>query len=261
MGVLGGVMVVLGLTSLVVEGIKESVSNSEKKSIAINDGRDWYIDKKGIVRYIKNDKPVIRTTIKINGEDHFVMKYAGKYEGNNVIIRDYTLEKNAETKQRSYDLAIECGMSVYAIDNNDHSHKTNEIPGRRFKDIKTGKLYVERQYGTIYFYVDINTGEVIRPSDYSILIMKWYKKYNKYQYEHHKTIKEIDAIIEKRNKNPRDNFICQSLLIYKGHDPETYFKIGWWEEYKKAYNTDKLYQNGETWDDIKLQLSDIGIIK
>ena len=252
MGFFGGLMIALGLTSFAVEGIRTSSEDSYAKSSAISHGRDWYIDHKGITRYVKDDKPVIHTRIKVGGIEHEVLKYVGS----DIIIRDYTQDRFNMISKESMEIAKEIGGSVYLIE--DRHHNDTILEGDRVKDIKTGDIYVIRLLSPIEYYIDVKTLKAVRPTDRQILKWKVNKARNDIKYKIDFDIQYICDYMDYFNEH-RD-IILKRKDVHAGYYPlkgDVLYEID--IKNLKKYNINKIYKEGQTWEDIKEELSDMGI--
>lgn len=150
---------------------KEGYRAEGRKQNAINNNCDTYTDAKGRTRYIVNNRWVCYT--KVNG--HTVLKDCL----NDKVYIDYT--KNNETKRQNYekDKAIKDGKTVYLFMKKEDVNKNDPWKGDRYKDIKTGSVYVKRYDNiNVYskhkckFYVDVSTGMYVRKADEQIELDK-----------------------------------------------------------------------------------------
>ena len=93
------------------------------------------------------------------------------------------------------------GLSYYKDGEGLCKVKPRECRGRRYRDIATGKMLVERSWPKdgvdckldVYFYMDIETGEWLRPSDREVSSLC-----------HRFNLEWIDKVLEMANKNVKD---------------------------------------------------------
>ena len=104
-------------------------------------------------------------------------------------------------------------LAGYDVHNKSHYLKT--AIGHRFKDRKNGKIYVIRylKYNNNYFnfYLDVETGKLVRPTDGQIKLEKGAKENNKEYY----TEEDFIKIIEYFNSRIDDSRIYK---LYRNED-------------------------------------------
>ena len=245
MGVFGGLMILLGLTSHAVVGVQNSITNEKNKELARSKGRQFYMDYKGVSRCIKTDRPVIHTEIMIDGCKHSVLKYCVSDE----IAYDYTVEQMNETSKEGYEFAKRIGASVYLCDDSHHIKETLE--GQRVKDIKTGDIYVIRSVMYGEYFMDVKTYKMIRPTDRQILDWKLDKTRSLFRYHSLPTIDEIQEYMENMPKTPQNKF---SRPWFK---EDKYYELTIKNQMKEL-GIDKIYHENETWEDKKKEFYDLG---
>jgi hypothetical protein len=137
----------------------ESIENNECKQIYKNIDGLTYTDTKGCSRLLSTNELVFYTHLP-NG-DYILEDLSGK------VIKNFTLE-NRQRKQ--IELKNEAAFSMnstYCIDEN--NYKNDYIcKGKRFKDLKTGDIYVIRNIKGRYYYMDIKSGLLVRKTDWQI---------------------------------------------------------------------------------------------
>lgn len=154
-----------------------SVEKIRKKQIYENN-RDKAFQNKELTYYgdngerlVSNDRSVYRKTV--NGEKVLADLYTGE------IYKNFTKEENA-VKEQKY---INKGKTVIPIDY-DELQKYNKTMRNlskdyllkpSYKDIKTDQYYIIAYINGIGFYMDIITGEIIRPYDDVDISNKWGK--------------------------------------------------------------------------------------
>lgn len=119
-----------------------------------------YIDSKCRSRLLSNDKQVIYTHDK-NG-DYILKDMSGH------IYKNFSQEKRErELNERIYE-AKNKNETTYCIDDNDHRNDW-ECKGKRFKDFKTGDIYIIRYINYKYYYMNISDGMIVRKTDKQIV--------------------------------------------------------------------------------------------
>lgn len=155
-----GIIYSLLLSAGVVKNkIEEKIENDKCKVMYENSDGLTYTDSKGHSRLMSNNEMVFYGLDK-NG-DYVLENLSGN------IIKNYSLEKRNNKLNKEKQLAIETTASTYCIDND--NHKNDWIcQGKRFKDIKTGDIYVIRCIKHKYYYMDIKNGFLVRKTDWQI---------------------------------------------------------------------------------------------
>lgn len=179
-GIINVVSVFLGKISKSIIG---GQYNYKVKQKAKNKMHDTYIDYDGKIRSVKTNKIVYRERL-YNGD--YVLK-----DDKLNIIRNYTKEK----LNNRYNNYINDNV-IITVKLNDIGYVNNSCSGYRLLDLKTNNIYVERKINNIdnksknyldlkldfkynmIFYMDINTGLFIRPSDYELNMNNAYKHIN-----------------------------------------------------------------------------------
>lgn len=168
--------IAVGLGFAVEKGA-EAIISQQKREEARQKGELTYYDDNNKLRLVETNERVADTTL-LNG-DH-VLKYDGCNRGR--IIRNYSQEKYEYEVERNRREAIKEGKSTYCItvssvpkmnhtrsqlmdDNDNYIDNTNRT-GYRFKDFKTGDVYVIRKVRGRYYFMDVNTGYLVRETDY-----------------------------------------------------------------------------------------------
>ena len=244
----GMIMAALGYNAVVSETAREIIEDEESREDAINKGKDLYRNHKGQTLHVKDKKPAVITNIKINGEYHEVLKYAGTDH----IIKDYTEENMIEFRKKNKEFAEKIGASVYLYDKKFYCDNDGYYSDR-VKDLKTGDIYFIRDMD-IMFYIDVKTGKYIRPSDIQILYWKYFKYFDEYNYKDSKSFEYIEKEFLSKFaniKNPggrpsselRNDDFFQNFILPK----------------MKKLGINKIYKEGETWDSIKHEFLDIGL--
>lgn len=137
----------------------ESIENSKYKKIYKNTDGLTYTDTKGRSRLLSTNE-IVFYTHSPNGE-YILENISGE------IIKNFTLEERQQKQKNSKEAAIYNQSSTYCIDENDH-HNDWVCKGKRFKDFKTGNIYVIRNIQGKYYYMDINNGFLVRKTDWQL---------------------------------------------------------------------------------------------
>lgn len=180
-------------------GVKTNAENEKKRKEAISKGTETYVDNKGCLRLVSNNKKVMKTYVynKFSGGEY--KDYVLKYVDSNIIVRNYSREKRRFSEEKKYAIAKEFGKTVYRLGDDRDSYIKTNLPGYRYKDLNTGDIYVIRQLNGVLFYMDINTGLFIRETDGEIE-----KRNDERAYHHDK--KEYEMLRQKMNKSQQEYF-------------------------------------------------------
>lgn len=188
-------------TGLEGHSIMDKVENDNRRVNNVDPDEMTYLDTKGKTRFVSDNKQAFYQTI--NGDMCLV-----DAKGN--IRKNCTADKREEKRNASYEKAIANGETTYCID--EREHRFEHPQGQRFKDLKTGDVYLIRRIRGKYYYIDFKTGDVVRKTDDQLKEDKILGT----------TPHEID--IEKFNKTPRgkfegdrflDHFYVQYAKLYK----------------------------------------------
>lgn len=141
---------------------KEYEENQENKVKYRHPDGLTYVDTKGRSRLVSNDEVVFYTWQ--NG-DYVLERMNGS------IIKNFSLEKRKNQINENLQKALANNETTYCIDEN--NHEKERCKGKRFKDLKTGETYVIRRLKYTYWYLNIDTGMIVRKTD-------WQLKYDEY---------------------------------------------------------------------------------
>lgn len=143
---------------------KENYYESVRKDKARDSYDRTYFDKKGREILLDNNRWV--TSDVVNG--HRVLKDVK----NGTIYRDFSQEQENSQRENSKTEAINKGKTVYLYERHD---KNSLWAGDKYKDIKTGDVYVVRKYVVsllpyyeVYFFVNIENGKLVRKTDFQV---------------------------------------------------------------------------------------------
>lgn len=158
-----------------------------------------YIDSKCRSRLLSNDKQVLYTYDK-NG-DYILKDMSGH------VYKNFSQEKRErELNERIYE-AKNKNETTYCIDDNDHRNDW-ECKGKRFKDFKTGDIYIIRYINYKYYYMNISNGLLVRETDWQIKQNRLNKDRVKYLNDN------LDIIIF----NEKQKTITNKCLLYRNYD-------------------------------------------
>lgn len=116
-----------------------------------------YVDTKGQSRLISNDEIVFYTWK--NGD--YVLERM-----NGIVIKNFSAEKRHKQVEENEKKAIAHKETTYCIDEN--THEKERCKGKRFKDFATGDIYVIRCLNYTYWYLNIDTGMIVRKTDWQL---------------------------------------------------------------------------------------------
>lgn len=117
-----------------------------------------YIDTKGRSRLLSNDELVFYThkngdSVLENAEGYVYRNFSEEKRTNDLYNKKTDASKNKET--------------TYCIDDDNHK-KDWMCKGKRFKDFKTGDIYVIRYINYKYYYLNVSDGTLVRKTDWQI---------------------------------------------------------------------------------------------
>lgn len=140
--------------------ISTKYNNVKNKQEAEKRGYIIYHDHDNQLRLVSNDKQVYITTK--NNHKVITDLYNGK------VYKDIT-EENERRKIKNAQLNNETVIVDYKIwknvnnYNDKHWYKCHILPC--YKDIQTGNLYIDVRINGINFYMDVESGYIVRPKD------------------------------------------------------------------------------------------------
>lgn len=209
-GLFGALYALGNLFSSGYTSIKDYKRNEENKKKYYSPETNTYIDCKGISRDIKTNEPM-RSWINHNGEVVVIDK-------NGREVRNLTNERF----EKQYIEGKNKGLKAvpYGLDKHDDIIR-EKVCGQRYKDTTSGKLYVVRLLDGHSYYMDIETGYLVSPSDYELRSQYWEKEYNSIFYKDEKYFE--DYIIEFNNnqdkiKEKPYSISAQDFHYYKNGD-------------------------------------------
>lgn len=140
---------------LVGHTIKENAENDYRRVNNVSPDGVTYTDAKGRTRIVENNEIAVYGTVK--GGDFCIIDGKGR------IYKNFTQEKKDKIRDRYYKKAIENNLSTYCL--GDDEHRFEDKKGKRFKDMKTERIYLIRRINFKCYYVDFETGEIVRKTD------------------------------------------------------------------------------------------------
>lgn len=144
----------------------ENKENAENKKKYGNEGDGLtYIDNKCRFRLNSNNHIAMYHTSHPSCPGDYVLEDIEK----NIIIKNFSKDKRDKEQQERTNEAILKGETTVCIDDITvrSTIETNGFRGNRFKDLKTGELYVIRFLNQRWYYMSVKNGHIIRETDYS----------------------------------------------------------------------------------------------
>ena len=200
-----------GLFVLVVNGIIFSINNIKNKKFnekqkeeARKKNQDFYIDYQGNSRNIINDRSQF-WIVNENNEQVLMDVNTGN------VVRNLAQEKREKEIRESYETAIKNGNSVYCInpDNGIKYGYREKIVGKRYKDLKEPKIYVQRTLNGKTYYMNIDTFVVERLTDYELKVGK---KEDKEELERINNLLNITPYESAKYRNHSYDVFCDLYL-------------------------------------------------
>ena len=239
----------------ITKNIQNEIENKNSRNEAISKGRNTYLDSDLCMRDIATNKKIMNYSIpnQYGGRDD-VLKVVGSDE---ILVNKTDIARKEEEKKWR-DFALMVGGSTYKISHHLDYYQNVEIASARYKDIKTGDIYViaDVKHGCdkYSFYMDVNTKKFIRPTDSWILRTLCRKKEMEENKWHTKLVHPDNVIEEWNNK---DEHIRKLYVRHRNHGIE-YLQETIIEELKtlgksKIFNDNENYENIKHifyWDDI-----------
>jgi hypothetical protein len=145
--------------------INDSVEDKKSREDFTSEDGIYYMDHRGELRLSTNGRRVAKTTT-FEGDEVLTDLVTSE------IYVNYTQEKAEKEQRESIEAQKKYGGTTICLGlERNYAHyigKGNPPKGARFKDVKTGAIYVIRQIDGMYtHYVDVNTGKVVRLTDCS----------------------------------------------------------------------------------------------
>lgn len=180
----GILLLVIGLIARIVRDIKISKINNERIA-ASKDGT--YVDYKGVTRLVKNGHIVDIESdydrgcrlVDITMNPHKVIKDIGAEKADKEFITEREKYFKKLREKGKFDTPPE-STTTYDVYNR---HTYDEVKGVRFKDFKTGALYIKVKYDRFWWYMDVNTKKLVRLTD-DFENVRWIYDIWRYDYYH-----------------------------------------------------------------------------
>jgi hypothetical protein len=137
----------------------ENNENKKNRKLYKHPNETTYIDTKGRSRLLSNNELVFYTHDK-NG-DYILENVSGH------VYRNFSEEERNRSMKREKTKALNNNETTYCIDSNKHKNDWT-CKGKRFKDFKTGDIYVIRYINYKYYYMNVKNGMIIRKTDWQI---------------------------------------------------------------------------------------------
>lgn len=157
--IFGLIYTVVASIGVFFHSINENKENEKNKIRYKHPNKLTYIDTKGRSRLLSNDELVFYVYDK-NGD--YILENAAGY-----VYRNFSKEERIRKLNELKDSALKNKESTYCIDDNNHK-KDWICKGKRFKDFKTGDVYVVRWINYKYYYMNISNGLLVRKTDWQI---------------------------------------------------------------------------------------------
>ena len=142
---------------VIINKFKKEKENKDCKILYRNIDNLTYTDREGKTRLLSDDSLVF-----------YVLKKKGEYileDATGKTIYNFSNSKREKKIKKNKEEAVLNKKSTYCID--DNSHKYDWIKkGKRFKDLETGNIYIIRYINHKFYFMDINTGFLIRETDW-----------------------------------------------------------------------------------------------
>lgn len=144
-----------------VNGVREIADNKERKANSTLYDGTVYIDGKGRERWYENNRQVYIGRDMIG--DFVIKDIQSGY-----VYRNITEEKSKKDIQEELENYEKNGNTTICLGlDKNYEYNLQGIPkGARFKDIKTGEIYVIRELEGQYYYVNPKTNMLVRRTDW-----------------------------------------------------------------------------------------------
>lgn len=175
--------------SAVVTGTRECIDNTKKSIKAENEGKDWYLTRKGQQRLVSNNK-LCSNTYDIKTGDRILEDEDGN------LIRNYSSERREQRRLQ----AIKEGKKYYLYTEPTDKLESLRIPhyNHIYKNVNTGESYLINNHYGYGIYVDMK-GYVVEPTEATYEMINECKiKYGENVYN--EKIKKLNKSIELINE-------------------------------------------------------------
>lgn len=241
----GAIWAMFSAVVVIKDSISNAIINSKEREKSLRNNEAFWYKTDGCARLHSNGHKVMTTNLD-NGD--YVLKDIQTQK----ILRNYSKEESDKIVQQQYKLAKEKNRSTYCCWYDRFSRKgklytkycEQKISGSRFKDFKTGDIYVirkfykhENPYETdVSYYININTNKVVRPIDSELKRFSNIELLSLEEYiEKYK--KEMKKRYFKLSEEQEKELIDSAIICYKKrHDMDQYV-------HKKLYGSENFYNN------------------
>jgi hypothetical protein len=216
-GLFGFLYTAFTLGTKAVMSIKENIENENYRQDAIQKNEYTYIDSKGNACSTKNGRKVMYANEYLHGYNNLPDKVL-KYVDTDEIIRNFSQEDRNKTETYYYNEAKKLNRTAYRIGGKYDKYCNvgdGKPKGYRYKDMSTNAIYVIRQFNNMRFYMDINTGLLVRKTDGQLKLDEERKNQNGHLSDFLKDIKENTM-----NRVNKDLLLFQernNLIDYKNN--------------------------------------------
>lgn len=187
-GLIYSLFVSIGLIGHTAKEIQENEENKVKYRHP--DGLT-YVDTKGRSRLVSNNEIVV---YGMKNGDYVLEKING------TVIKNYSKEQRESQIESNRQKAIINNETTYCIDENTHEKEWIK-KGKRFKDLKTGDIYIIRCINYKYYYMRLNDGMLVRKTDYQIAYDERYEQKGYWNF------KDVDIVsFNQKQKNVTDQY-------------------------------------------------------
>ena len=196
----GLIYTIIASIGIYFNSIKNNIENEKNKIKYRHKDGLTYTDIKGHSRLLSNNKLVFYTYDK-NGD--YILK---DIDGH--IYRNFSKEQREKEFNERKEEAIKNGATTYCIDDDPHRNDWT-CKGKRFRDFKTGDIYIIRSLNCKYYYMDISTGLIVRKTD-------WQRKRDEEYLR--KNIKTFNKEIDINEFNKKQMTIQDKGMLYRNFD-------------------------------------------
>lgn len=185
--------------------IQNGITNIRKENETTGEyyGKKMWIDSKGRWRDSATGECLTIGTIHGDPSGHLYI-----LDSHRKPVKDITQDAINEREKENREKCIEKNHMAYQIGIKDDYHVRDKCKGLRYKNVKTGEIYVVRKWKYEEFYMNIQNGMFVSVSDDNIQVTRNAIDISNKDKEMlwNKFIKDTNKIIEEQNERQR-NFI------------------------------------------------------
>lgn len=198
----------------VVKGIQDTIENEEFKQKYRHDDADTYYDNKMRLHDQKTGH-IVRYEKDLKTGDVYVKDCINGQRLRN--LTQNAVESHYQEERKKF---LEGKTARTYVQYGKDTHRNDKCRGVRYKDLKTGRLYVVREISSyddilkkqiypinVTFLMDIETGEFVRPVDLSLRLSD-----EKLKMEYDILKKEYEKKKEQIEKDKNDPFWCDKTF-------------------------------------------------